>query len=68
MLSHNSAVSECSGSPISLSREKHAVSTMWKKIVHSNSQSPRPSYDKHHDPLAGSLDNPLVSTNLAFAL
>ncbi|KIM88173.1 hypothetical protein PILCRDRAFT_3209 [Piloderma croceum F 1598] len=38
-------------SPISPSREKHAVSTMWKKIVRSNSQSPRPGYDKHHNPL-----------------
>ncbi|KIM71610.1 hypothetical protein PILCRDRAFT_16905 [Piloderma croceum F 1598] len=80
----SSGISECSGSPISLSREKHAISTMWKKIVRSNSQSPRPGYDKHHDPLvrtdvyspsrgdfdhkAGSLDNPLVSTDLAFAL
>jgi hypothetical protein len=50
---------------------------MWKKIVRSNSQSPRPGYDKHHNPLvrtdvyspslsgfdhkAGSLDDPSTS-------
>jgi len=53
-LSRNSAVSGPLASPISPSREKHAVSAMWKKIVRSNSQSPRPGYDKHHNPLVRS--------------
>ena len=49
MLSRNFTVSESSSSSISPSKEKHAVSSMWKKIVRSNSRSPHPGYDKHQN-------------------
>jgi len=49
MSSSNFTVSEHSGSPTSPSREKHPISTIWKKVVRSSSRSRRHRNEKQQD-------------------